>query len=77
MQWFAYFLSCDLYQIQPGHIDYGCLHRISGALDSQRLHQKLLILFFFHINKIHQNNAGKITKAHLMTDFCRSLQIDL
>ena len=67
----------DLHQPKPRHIHQDRFDRVTGKLFPERPHQRLLIFFRFHIDKIHNNNTGKIPQGKLARHLMRRLQVDL
>ena len=73
----AHLFAGDLHQPKPRHIHQDRFDRVTGKLFPERPHQRLLIFFRFHIDKIHNNNTGKIPQRKLARHLMRRLQINL
>ncbi len=71
-----FLFSRNFYQTQLCHINQRGRNRILSEVYTQLLHQLLLPFFFLHIDKIRDNNTGKIAQTQLKSKLLCRFQIN-
>ena len=76
MQRFSHLHPRNLHKSQLCHIDDRRPDRILFKFPAQFAQQRLFVLPLFHINKVYEDDAGKVTNPDLSGRLLRRLDID-